>query len=413
MKIHKSHLLIRWFSPLLIRNYMLWLWLGMGGIALLSEAVSHKVNNNYFVFTHVYFHLIHQQPLYIPYPHEYADVNLYGPLFSLIIAPFAIMPIPVGVVLWVIANILFLYAAVKQLPLSHEHQQFVMLFSAMELLMNAQWLQFNAFIAACLLLSFVHFRHDKQHLAALWIILGSFTKLYGITGLAFLLFSRKPMKAILWLMIWGAIAFVLPMLLSSPEYILSSYQQWFHALITKNAKNMVASLNNYYQDISVMGLIKRIGNIHAAIDGWVILTGCLLMLISYLPVIRFRFHSSFQWLWLSNILLFTVLFSTGSESPTYIIAVLGVAIWYVTYGAEKHRKLAEGLLIFTFFITSIASTDLVTPWVRIYITRHFALKALPCLLVWIMIIFDLMTGFVKSMWIKPTVPEKNLSIFSS
>lgn len=399
--------------PLLRHNYMRWLWIGMGVIALLSEVINQKVNNNFFVFTHVFFHLTHQQPLYIPYPDEYADVNLYGPVFAFIIAPFAMLPIPIGVACWIMASIGFLYFAIKQLPISHEAQQFIMLFSAMELLMNAQWLQFNAFIAGCLILSFVHFKQDRVALATLWIVLGSFTKIYGIMGLAFLFFTRKPIQALLYLLIWSVIAWILPMLISSPAYILETYHQWFQALVAKNAKNMVASLNNYYQDISAMGLIKRIGHLPAMIDKWIILFGCMLMFITYLPTIKLRYHSTFQWLWASNILLFTVLFSTASESPTYIIAVLGVAIWYVTYAEQKHPKLADQLLIFTFLLTSIASTDLVTPWVRVHIVRQYALKALPCLLVWFVIMYDLLAVFVRWLRKKQSILEKSLSLSPS
>lgn len=390
MKIPNSHQVMKWLNPVLSRRYMLALWIGMGAIALLSEWWSHHINNNYFVFTHVYFHLIHKQPLYIPYPHEYADINLYGPLFGLLIAPFALLPDVAGVVCWVIINILFLFIIIQQLPVNERSKQFVILFSALELLMNAQWLQLNAFIAACLVGSFVYFKKDKVVLASLLIVMGSFTKLYGITGLAFIGFTKKPFKAVLWLIIWSLIAFCLPMLISSPAYIMHSYQEWFQALVMKNSKNVHDAMNNFYQDISAMGLIKRISGLSQDIDIWVIVSGLIIMAISFVGVLKRRFKPDIQLLWLSAIMLFTVLFSTGAESPTYIIAVVGVAIWFVSYAQEKYPRLSVVLMALVLLLTSIASTDLVTPWVRIHIVRRYALKALPCLIVWGVIVFDLM-----------------------
>lgn len=389
MKIPNSHQIMKWLRPILVEKYMLGLWIGMGIIALLSEWISHRINNNYFVFTHVYYHLLHRQPLYIPYPHEYADVNLYGPLFGVLIAPFALLPDAIGVICWVMANIMLLYWMIQQLPVNREARQFIVLFSAMEVLMNAQWVQTNAFIAACLIGSFVYFKKNKPALASLWVVLGTFTKLYGITGVAFLPFTNKPVKALLWLLIWSTVAFVLPMLFSSPSFVLHCYPEWFQALMIKNNKNINGAMNNFYQDISAMGLIKRITGLSDDTDIWIIGAGLLVMVISLLAVFKYRFQESVQYLWLSAIMLFTVLFSTGAESPTYVIAVAGVGVWFVAYAYDRYPKLSVWMLAFVLLLTSIASTDLLTPWMRIHIVRRYALKALPCLVVWLLVVKDL------------------------
>ena len=48
--------------------------------------------NNYLIFSRSFFHALEQTPLYVEYPKEYFDLFLYGIPFTLLIAPFSIMP---------------------------------------------------------------------------------------------------------------------------------------------------------------------------------------------------------------------------------------------------------------------------------------------------------------------------------
>lgn len=91
---------------------------------------------------------------------------------------------------------------------------------------------------------------------------------------------------------------------------------------------------------------------------------------------------------LASTLLFTVLFSSGSESPTYIIAVAGVGIWFLL--KNKPSVLDGFLLIFVLVITCFGFSDLFPRWFKENYMVRYALKALPCLLVWLKIVFELM-----------------------
>src|SRR3712207_8981993 len=68
------------------------LWLLLPVIASLLKISKH---NNYLIFRYVFWHTIEQKPLYAAYD-EYWDTNHYGPFFSLVIAPFALLPEWVG-----------------------------------------------------------------------------------------------------------------------------------------------------------------------------------------------------------------------------------------------------------------------------------------------------------------------------
>jgi len=91
---------------------------------------------------------------------------------------------------------------------------------------------------------------------------------------------------------------------------------------------------------------------------------------------------------LASVLLFVVLFSTGSESSTYIIAFAGVGYWYWS-APWKRSKWDVGLMIFAFVLTSMSSSDLFPAFIRKEIVRPYALKALPCFVIWLKLVYEM------------------------
>ena len=91
---------------------LLGLWLLIGVCAAIFKMHNH---NNFLIFRGVFWHTIDQLPLFIHYPAEYGDMNHYGPLFSLVIAPFAVVPEWLGLIMWDVALALFLYVAIRNL----------------------------------------------------------------------------------------------------------------------------------------------------------------------------------------------------------------------------------------------------------------------------------------------------------
>lgn len=172
--------------------------------------------NNYLIFKGVFQHLIHQQNLYSLYPNEYFDSNHYGPLFSILIAPFALLPLYVGCFLWCIANAALLLYAVRQLPLIFRTQQTILLIGVLELATSVHNVQFNPMLTSWIILSYTFVKKQKDIWATLFIAAGLLIKLYGIVGLVFFLFSENKVKFIGYFIMWMVILFALPMLISSP-----------------------------------------------------------------------------------------------------------------------------------------------------------------------------------------------------
>ena len=166
---------------------LLGLWLILGIVSALSKMHSH---NNFMIFKGVFWHVWNQTSLFIEYPQEYFDVNHYGPLFSLVIAPFAVVPDWLGMILWCVALSLFLYVAIRKSDLTKYQQVFILWFCAHELLTALFMQQFNIAIAAIILLAFFLIEKERDTEAAFFLVLGTLVKLYGILGLAFFFFSK-------------------------------------------------------------------------------------------------------------------------------------------------------------------------------------------------------------------------------
>jgi hypothetical protein len=89
-------------------------------------------------------------------------------------------------------------------------------------------------------------------------------------------------------------------------------------------------------------------------------------------------------LFLASILLFTVLFSSGAESPTFIIAFVGVSLWFVMQ-PDPYKITPIVLIVFALIITSFSPSDLFPKFIRENYISKYSLKALPCLLILIFI----------------------------
>jgi hypothetical protein len=368
------------------KKYIIAIWFLIAIVSSLKNYFSGNPYrfNNYLIYKGVFFHAINQLSLYDLYPAEFFDRNHYGPIFSLIIAPFALLPDWLGMTLWSVFNTSVLVFAINQLPLKYNQINIILWLCAHEFLTTILSFQFNPIMTAIIILSYVFIIKKQDFWAAMVITLGLFVKLYGIVGLAFFFFSKNKLKFIISILFWSILFFVLPMLITSPEYICQTYIQWLERLVSKNTEN--ASLYSM-QDISFMGMFRRIFNSPQWSNLPFLAFGLLLFGMQYWKL-NFYTNLKFQLLLLSSVLIFTVIFSSGSESPTYIIAFLGVAIWFVIQ--EKPISNATFfLLIFAIILTSLSPSDLIPKFIRQDYIRPYALKAFPCVIIWFRIVYEI------------------------
>ena len=360
------------------------LWTLLAVVAGLTKIAPHR-HNNFLIFRGVFWHTIQKLSLYDFYPTEYNDHNHYGPIFSLVIAPFAVVPDAIGLLLWLVVLALGMYYAVRRLPLEEGRQIFLYWFCAHELLTALQMQQFNIAIAAIIIGSFAAIEKGREVTAAFLIVLGTFVKLYGVVGLAFFFFVKRKPRFILALIGWSVVCFVAPMLISSPEYVIGQYVEWYERLAAKNGENTFSLMQN----ISLLGMIRKISGSASYSDLLVILPGLVLFGLPYLRFGQYR-HLAFRYAILSSVLLFVVLFSTGSESSTYIIPFAGIALWYTT-SPWKRSGWDVALLVFAFVLSSLSPSDLFPRSLREAYVLPYALKALPPTLIWLRLSYELLT----------------------
>ncbi len=367
--------------------------------------------NNFLIFKFTFWHACDGLNLYAAYPQDHYDVCHYGPIFPLIMAPFAIIPsLWVGVFVWHLALALFLWWAIRRSTLGWEQQVVIYWFTAHEMLNALGMLQFNVATAAMILLSYAYLHRGSEMWSAFWIVLGTLVKIYGIVGLAFFLFAKSKPKFIMWLCVWTVVLVALPMPFFGCDYIAGQYVEWIRVLLEKGDENLLSD----FQNISLLGFVRKIGYACSVglqsyydvfwrralpdttnwwmstwNDLWLILPGLFYGALPYLRMKQYK-HYSFQMMCLASVLMFVNIFSTGSENSSYVISMLGVGIWYVAV-PWKRSRLDLFLLLFCFVLTSLSPTDIFPAYVRGYWIRPFALKSVPVVVIWLKLVYEMIT----------------------
>ncbi|MDB5144606.1 MAG: hypothetical protein JWQ66_3319 [Mucilaginibacter sp.] len=352
------------------------------------------IDNNYLIFRASYFHIKNHVNLYLLYPNEYYDVFIYGPLFTVFIAPMSLLPESWGFFFWEIINtVAFLYA-IHLLPFTQKVKMLILLFCAIEFANSVHYMQFNPFIAALIILSFLLVKKEKEQWATLLIVMGTLMKLYPIAGLAFFVFSKHKTKFLGWTAVWIIVCLCLPAIISGPGFLIQSYHDWFAALTTKNITNQSLTSG---QDWCIMGVVRRLLQTTAVPNGPFLIAG---LVVFGIPLLRFKQYASlkFQLQVLCSALLMVVIFSTGSEHPTFIIATAGAVI-YIMMQKEPFTTFNIVMLVLLLVITGLGPSDAFPKFMRIWM-QNLALKAWPCIIIWFKIAYELIfKGFTLDNWL--------------
>lgn len=259
----------------------------------------------------------------------------------------------------------------------------ILLISVIELQTAIHDIQFNPVTVSLIIFSFVFIERKKPFLAALFIVTGFLVKLYGIVGICFICFSTDRLKLIYYIFFWLVVLFCLPMVISSPSFIVKSYQDWYQCLIQKNAANIDISGNEFWQDISVMGMIRRIGKLPNMPNIFVLIPASIFYLAAFFRKSQHKYYT-FRLAYLAFVLIGVVIFSTSAESPTYIIASIGVGIWFIIQ-PDKKSAITISLLVLTFLVSNFFANYIFPEvWLKHYF-YNYSIKAMPYFLIWLLI----------------------------
>ncbi|NBP06755.1 MAG: hypothetical protein EBV15_11175 [Bacteroidetes bacterium] len=83
-----------------------------------------------------------------------------------------------------------------------------------------------------------------------------------------------------------------------------------------------------------------------------------------------------------------------AESATFIIAVVGVFLWYFAMPERKPWQIA--LLIPVLLFTCLGPSDVYPKAWRILIVETWQLKVFPCILVWGICMFQMLTENIRN-----------------
>ena len=341
--------------------------------------------NNYLIYKGVYAHTLQKTNLFDFYPNEYADKNHYGIVFSLLIAPFTLLPDWLAILAYQAAQLFGLNYAIRKLPISEYKHNVLLLFLLLEAVSNCQNVQFNTFIAFVLVSAYVWIYNQNEFKAAFITVLGFAVKLYGIVGLGLFFFIKNKIKYIGYLALSIVILYLLPLLITDFNFLNQSYMDWFTELKSKNGTN--SDLNNIHQNMSAVGMFMKITQNSAFNILYIVLPAFILQITPMLRRHLFQ-NKVFHMHYLASLLMFIILFNTATETSTHIIGATGVGIWWM----NQHNYKSKNMLIFiafVFFLGTLSTTDLVPKYFNVEIVRKYSLKALPYLIVWFICMYQL------------------------
>jgi hypothetical protein len=81
-----------------------------------------------------------------------------------------------------------------------------------------------------------------------------------------------------------------------------------------------------------------------------------------------------------------VIFNHKAEPNSFVIAVAGVAVWYL---AQPSTRLRNWLALLVFVLTCLSTTAVFPTVLRRSLIQPYSLRVLPCLLVWIAAVVEL------------------------
>ncbi|MBD2755509.1 DUF2029 domain-containing protein [Spirosoma sp. BT704] len=353
--------------------------------------------NNYLMFAKPFHNLLLNKSIYGLHPELYFDDYKYSPTFAWLMGPFYYMPVWFGVILWNLLNTFVLLAGVwfylSDEKDADQQRRKALLIIILEALITAQNLQSNNLIVGAILLGLYHLRNERVWQAASFFMLCGFIKFYGAAAAGFFLFYPKKPQFILAMITWTVLFAFAPLTLIPFNNLMAEYKEWFRVVVDSKLGLQV----------SVMGIAEAwFGMTKTDANYRIIETiGATLFL---LPFLRFTLWKDwlFQRRMIAYFLLFMIVFNKMAESPTYVMAVTGVALWWVTL--DSPTALDRILLALVIVFTSLSPTDIFPPAVQKYFFQPYNIKAVPCLLVWARIQYQI--------WMQPKTTSIQLQHIS-
>ncbi|HET7612575.1 MAG TPA: glycosyltransferase family 87 protein [Gemmatimonadaceae bacterium] len=360
------------------------LWL-LAVIIVSLQASAHH-NNNFEIFRTAWDNLLAGRDLYGVNP-THRDFYKYSPTFALLFAPFALLPFAAGLLLWNAANALALYWSIGRVlePKAALAARAVVFLDTVGSMQNAQS---NALSAGLMIMAFSFLYARREVRAAVAIAIGAAIKIFPVAAGVFVLF--RPYRLPRFLLIGAAVAVVFvaaPLVVLTPAELLSQYRSWA----------AISSTDALTRGYSVMEHVHLLTG--RDWPNWPVqLLGAVALLaplarFSRLGVERFRL------LFLASVLMFCVLFNHKAESPSFVVAAAGVAIWLVVVDRGWLEWSAFALFLVG---TVLSASDVMPEALQENFFEPYRFKTIPVLVVWVLT--------QVALWTESSAPRQSGSV---
>jgi len=197
-------------------------------------------------------------------------------------------------------------------------------------------------------------------------------------ALVMLFFYPEKKKIILYSLAWGLIMILLPLTLVTPSYLADCYRSWWLSL---------GSDYSMSAGTSIVGLLHSWSGIKVSKP--IIQAAGLVFMFLPLWVRRKGYDFSFRIIYFASLMIWIIIFNHRAESPSYIIAMTGIALWFFYSG----RNIVD-IILFALAIVcvSLTPTDIFPESFRDNFLEPYCVKALLPILIWIKITIDLLRG---------------------
>ena len=307
-----------------------------------QQGVTHQ-NNNFLIFRAASLHLLHGLDLYAAYPTLHFDFYKYSPSFALLFLPLAVLPFALSMLLWNALNASVLYFAIGRV-LPRRAATIARAIVFLDMLGSLQNVQSNALVAGLIILTFIAYEEARPVLGSFYAGVGTMIKIFPLAGVSFAIFHPRKVRVAIAATVGMIVLLLLPLLVTPWSTLMAQYASW-HAIESKDA------MDRGFTVMQMTELLFRQGW-----PNWPQQVGGTLLLVAPVLLRRERWSEwSFRLTYLCSVLVFCVIFNHQSESPTFVIAVAGAAIWFAALA--KPTRMEWALFVFLVVCTILASSD--------------------------------------------------------
>ncbi|QQS50633.1 MAG: DUF2029 domain-containing protein [Bacteroidota bacterium] len=344
----------------------------------------HSQINNYLIFKTSSQHLFHGLDIYTLHPADHYDYYKYSPAFAFFMAPFSLLPDWLGVIAWNLLNLLVLVAGLRSLPsLSTRQTIFILLLGIFELVGSLMNEQSNALMTGLMLLGIANLEKGNPALAMLFLMFSVYIKIFSLVVFMVILFYPKKVQSFFYGILWFLVFAFVPMLATGWNGLIDQYTSWYQ-LLQMDFDNSVG--------YSLLGVMHTWFGYNGS-RGLVFLLGVLLMVLPLIKLSSYK-ERSFRYAVFSALLIWVIIFNHKAESPTFIIALTGIGLYFAI---QKSGMLNKILIASVLIFSSLVYSDLTPAVWRNELFHPYFIKAVPCILVWAKIIYEVMTNRLQSL----------------